>query len=127
MVSITHDAHAFALTMHILHIIILSTRKGREHMASINMSIRTDSELKAQAEKVLSQLGMSMNGTINMFLQQIVRDRAVPLSLSLSSEQSLYADLLRARTEREQGIEYLSVDSVLDSIDSAIEKGSANG
>ena len=64
-------------------------------MASINMSIRTDSELKAQAEQVLSQLGMNMTGTINMFLQQIVRDRAVPLSLSLSSEQSLYADLLR--------------------------------
>lgn len=126
MVSIAHDAHAFALTMHILHI-IMSTRMGGEHMASINMSIRTDSELKAQAEKVLSQLGMSMNGTINMFLQQIVRDRAVPLSLSLSSEQSLYADLLRARTEREQGVEYLSVDSVLDSIDSAIERGSTNG
>ena len=49
-------------------------------MASINMSIRTDSELKAQAEKVLSQLGMNMTGTINMFLQQIVRDQAVPLS-----------------------------------------------
>ena len=44
-------------------------------MASINMSIRTDSELKAQAEQVLSQLGMNMTGTINMFLQQIVRDR----------------------------------------------------
>ena len=54
-------------------------------MASINMSIRTDSELKAQAEAVLSQLGMNMNGTINMFLHQIFRDRAVPLSLSLSS------------------------------------------
>ena len=94
-------------------------------MASINMSIRTDSELKAQAEQVLSQLGMNMTGTINMFLQQIVR--AVPLSLSLSSEQSLYADLLKARTEREQGVEYLSSDSVLRSIDSAIEKGSANG
>ena len=94
---------------------------------SINMSIRTDSELKAQAEQVLSQLGMNMTGTINMFLQQIVRDRAVPLSLSLSSEQSLYADLLKARTEREQGVEYLSSDSVLRSIDSAIEKGSANG
>ena len=92
-------------------------------MASINMSIRTDSELKAQAEQVLSQLGMNMTGTINMFLQQIVRDRAVPLS----SEQSLYADLLKARTEREQGVEYLSSDSVLRSIDSAIEKGSANG
>jgi DNA-damage-inducible protein J len=90
-------------------------------MASINMSIRTDSELKAQAEQVLSQLGMNMTGTINMFLHQIVRDRAVPLSLSLSSEQSLYADLLKARMAREQGIEYLSGDDVLKNIDEAIE------
>ena len=96
-------------------------------MASINMSIRTDSELKAQAEKVLSQLGMNMTGTINMFLQQIVRDQAVPLSLSLSSEQSLYADLLRAKTYRERGVGYLDVDTVLCDIDRAIERGSGNG
>ena len=72
-------------------------------MASINMSIRTDSELKAQAEEILSRLGMTMNGTINMFLQQIVRDRAVPLSLSLSTPETLYADLMKARQERENG------------------------
>ena len=58
-------------------------------MASVNMSIRTDSELKAQAEEILQQLGLNMNGTINMLLKQIVRDKAVPLSLSLRSEQSL--------------------------------------
>lgn len=96
-------------------------------MASINMSIRTDSELKAQAEQVLSQLGMNMTGTINMFLQQIVRDRAVPLSLSLSSEQSLYADLLRAKTERDRGTEYVSADTVLSKIDQAIDRGTGNG
>ena len=92
-------------------------------MPSVNMSIRIDSELKAQAEQVLSQLGMNMTGTINMFLQQIVRDRAVPLSLSLSSEQSLYADLLRAKTERAQGVEYLPASRVLSEIEQAIEKG----
>lgn len=95
-------------------------------MASINMSIRTDSELKAQAEQVLSQLGMNMTGTINMFLQQIVRDRAVPLSLSLSSEQSLYADLLKAKTERDRGMEYIPADTILSNIDAAIERGSQN-
>lgn len=113
---------AIALTMHILNGIISS--KGCDYMASINMSIRTDSELKAQAEKVLSKLGMNMTGTINMFLQQIVRDQAVPLSLSLSSEQSLYADLLRAKTDRERGVEYLDADAVLCDIDRAIERGS---
>ena len=52
-------------------------------MASINMSIRTDSTLKLNAEQVLSQLGMSMNGAINMFLQQIVRDQAVHRAIHL--------------------------------------------
>lgn len=89
-------------------------------MGSINMSIRTDSELKAQAEQVLSQLGMNMTGAINMFLRQIVRDRAVPLSLSLSSEQSLYADLLRAKAEREQGIEGISASQLLEDMDRII-------
>ena len=95
-------------------------------MASINMSIRTDSELKAQAEQILAQLGMNMTGTINMFLQQIVRDRAVPLSLSLSSEQSLYADLLRAKVERDSGAEYLSADEFLTRMDQAIEGAGEN-
>lgn len=96
-------------------------------MASINMSIRTDSELKAQAEQVLAQLGMNMTGTINMFLQQIVRDRAVPLSLSLSSEQSLYADLLRAKVERDQGVEYVPAEEVLGRMSKAIEGAAGDG
>ncbi|USF27678.1 hypothetical protein N510_002635 [Firmicutes bacterium ASF500] len=95
-------------------------------MATVNMSIRTDSELKAQAEKILSQLGMTMNGTINMFLQQIVRDRAVPLSLSLSSERSLYADLLQARIDRMNGVEYLSMEEVLENMDAAIQRGASD-
>ena len=95
-------------------------------MASISMSIRIDSSLKTSAEQILSQLGMSMNGAINMFLQQIVRDQAVPLSLSLSTEQSVCADLLRSKLEREQGVTYVSGDTVLRSIARAIEEGAAN-
>ena len=91
-------------------------------MSSINMSIRTDSELKAQAELVLSQLGMNMTGAINMFLRQIVRDRAVPLSLSLGSEQSLYADLLRAKAEREQGVEGVPASQLLADMDRIIKE-----
>ena len=89
-------------------------------MASINMSIRTDSELKAQAEAVLSQLGMTMNGTINMFLHQIVREKAVPLNLSLSSEQSVYADLLYAQTERAGGYQGRNARDLLADMDQMI-------
>lgn len=91
-------------------------------MASINMSIRTDSELKAQAEFVLSQLGMTMNGTINMFLQQIVRERAVPLNLSLNTEQSMYADLLFAQGERAKGHVGRNSDAVLADMDRILKR-----
>ena len=90
-------------------------------MPSINMSIRTDSELKAQAEEILSQLGMTMNGTINMFLHQIVRDKAVPLSLSLSTEQSLYADLLSAQSERVNGYKGRNARDLLADMDRILE------
>ncbi len=92
-------------------------------MSSVNMSIRTDSELKAQAEQILSRLGMTMNGTINMFLQQIVRDKAVPLSLSLSGEQAVYADLLAAQTERAQGYRGRTADALLADMDKLLREG----
>ena len=91
-------------------------------MASINMSIRVDPELKAQAEAVLSKLGMNMNGTINMFLHQIVRDQAVPLSLSLHTERSIYADLLASQTERAMGAYGRNARSVLTDMDEIIAR-----
>lgn len=70
----------------------------------------------------MSKLGMNMNGTINLFLQQIVQDRAVPLALYLSTEQSLYADLLNAQVERAQGNVGRPACEVLADIDKIIER-----
>lgn len=92
-----------------------------------NMSIRVDSELKGQAEQILSQLGMNMTGAVNMFLQQIVRERAVPLSLSLDSSRSLYADLLSAQHDREQGFIGRSADDVLVDMKAIIEAAERDG
>lgn len=68
-----------------------------------NLSMRVDSSLKAQAEEVLSGVGMTMTGAFTMFLKQIVREQSVPLSLSLGSSNAVYADLLEAQTERLNG------------------------
>ena len=114
----------FALTLHTSYRIIISSVI---ETASVNVSIRMDSELKAQAEQAFAQLGMNMTGTINLPLLQIARDRAVPLSLSLSSEQSLYADLLRARTERAQGSQGHTAENMLSEIDQIIADAEGQG
>lgn len=96
-------------------------------MASTNISIRIDSELKEQAEAILNQLGLTLTGSINMFLRQIVRDKAIPLSLSLSCEQSLYADLLNAKVNREQGVQGISTAEVLTKMDRVIDRVESGG
>jgi len=48
-----------------------------------SISIRLDSRLKEQTEHVLQQLGLNMTAVVNMLFHQIVRDQAIPLSLSL--------------------------------------------
>lgn len=98
-------------------------------MNTISMSIRTDPDLKAQAEEVLTRLGMTMNGTINMFLMQIVREQAVPLNLSLNPPQALYADLMHAESERAAGYQGRTGDEVLSEMRQIIsdaKRGSRN-
>ncbi|MBQ6985918.1 MAG: type II toxin-antitoxin system RelB/DinJ family antitoxin [Oscillibacter sp.] len=92
-----------------------------------NLSIRVDSDLKAQAEDILSELGITMTGAFTMFLKQIVRERAVPLSLSLDSSNALYADLLEARTARLNGYQGRDGWDVLSDMLKAIDEEGGNG
>lgn len=89
-------------------------------MASTSMTIRTDAELKAQVEDILDQLGMNMSSAINMFFHQIVRERAVPLNLSLEKQPSVYEDLLFAQAERKRGAVGRSANDVLADMDRII-------
>ncbi|MGO5027415.1 hypothetical protein [Candidatus Agathobaculum pullicola] len=63
----------------------------------------------------------------NLLGRQFFADRpnekwlAVPLSLALSSEQSLYADLLNAKISREQGVQGTSAAEVLPEMDRMID------
>jgi len=54
-------------------------------MASANINIRTDSELKAKAQVVLADLGLDMSTAINVFLSQVVYWQAIPFKISKPS------------------------------------------
>ena len=47
-------------------------------MSAININIRTDRELEAQAQSVLADLGLDMTTAINDFLTQVVREKSMP-------------------------------------------------
>ncbi|MDR1656461.1 MAG: type II toxin-antitoxin system RelB/DinJ family antitoxin [Deltaproteobacteria bacterium] len=55
-------------------------------MTETRVSVRIDDATKRQAEAVFAALGMNMSTGINIFLAQVVRSRAIPFALELSSD-----------------------------------------
>ena len=52
-------------------------------MATTNLNIRTDKEIKDQAERIFSELGLNMSTAINMFLRTTIRENGIPFALKL--------------------------------------------
>ena len=58
-------------------------------MANIsNVSFRIDSDLKAQADTLFSQLGMNMTTAFNIFLRQSVREGRIPFDITINTPNS---------------------------------------
>ena len=51
-------------------------------MATTNISIRVDTELKKQAESMLSDMGLNMTTAMNIFLRQVVRQGKIPFEIA---------------------------------------------
>lgn len=49
-----------------------------------NISIRMDSELKAQAEALFGELGMNLTTAFNIFVRQSLRKGGIPFEISLA-------------------------------------------
>ncbi len=50
-------------------------------MANANMTIRLDENLKVQADELFSDLGISTNAAITMFIKQAVREQRIPFEI----------------------------------------------
>ena len=51
-------------------------------MATITMTIKTDSELETKAKSVFADLGLDMSTAINIYLKQVVYKEAIPFEIS---------------------------------------------
>ena len=90
-----------------------------------SISIRMDSELKECAENVIEQLGLNMTVVINMLFRQIVREQAIPLSLSLSTSVGVLDDLALAKAERAKGYKSRYMDDVISDMEKTVAEAGA--
>ena len=90
-------------------------------MKDKSISIRMDSSLKEQTETVLEQFGLNMTTVVNMLFRQIVREQAVPLSLSLKPTTNTLEELKSARTERSEGYVGRTANDVIGSMEQVVK------
>lgn len=62
-------------------------------MATVNVTIRMDENLKKQADELFSDLGLSLSAAITMFAKQAVREQRIPFevtrNISMASDQTI--------------------------------------
>ena len=52
-------------------------------MATTNLNIRTDKDIKEQADAIFSELGLTMTTAINIILRTTIRENGIPFTLKL--------------------------------------------
>ena len=68
-------------------------------MATTNVSIRMDTELKAQADELFAELGMNLSTAFNIFVRQSIRDGGIPFEITLNQPSK---DTIAAMLEAER-------------------------
>jgi len=54
-------------------------------MATTNLNIRIDADLKKQAEEIFNELGLNMSTALTVFLRQTVRSNGIPFEMRLDT------------------------------------------
>ena len=63
-------------------------------MATTNLNIRTDKEIKDQAEKIFNELGLNITTAVNIFLRTAVREHGIPFELKLEVPNEITAEAI---------------------------------
>ena len=68
-------------------------------MTTTNINIRMDSDLKAQADALFGELGMTLSTAFNIFVRQSIRDGGIPFEITLNQPSK---DTIAAMLEAER-------------------------
>lgn len=78
--------------------------------STTNISIRMDSDLKAQADALFGELGMNLSTAFNIFVRQSLREGRIPFDISLNqpNKETIAAMLEAERIARDPSVKHYS-------------------
>lgn len=89
-------------------------------MATTNINVRVDSELKQEAEALFSDLGLNMSSAINMFLRSAINYNGIPFEVKRSTPNAETRAVLDEYAEMKKNPNkykrYESFDEILEEV-----------
>ena len=96
-------------------IITNTKRDGYMAGSTTNISIRMDSDLKAQADTLFGELGMNLSTAFNIFVRQSLREGRIPFDISLNqpNKETIAAMLEAERIAKDPSVKgYTDLDEL---------------
>ena len=81
-----------------------------------NISIRMDTDLKAAAEELYSELGMNLSTAFNIFVRQSLRDGGIPFKITKGTpnKETVSAILEAERIAKDSSVKgYTNMDELI--------------
>ncbi len=85
-------------------------------MTIANIHVKVNSDIKAETEEVLSQIGISMSDLFNMTMRRVIIERRIPFDttipeIEMPREMSIdslneWKELINKRIESDNGVRY---------------------
>lgn len=94
-------------------------------MATTNLNIRIDKDIKDQAEEIFNELGLNMTTAVNMFLRTAIREQGIPFELKLDVPNETTAAAIeegRKMMSDSSAPRYSSMDSLKEALEVWIER-----
>ena len=83
-------------------------------MATTNINISIDSELKNKAQSVFEALGLDISTAVNMFIKQVIRNQGFPFLPTTDPfySKSNMEHLMRVKTDADAGLNMTNHDLI---------------
>lgn len=86
-------------------------------MAKVSTTISLDSEVKAQSQALLAEMGLDLSTAVGVFLRQMIRERRFPCEIALDTPNAVtLAAMEQARRGEEVYGPFHSVEDLMESL-----------
>ena len=89
-------------------------------MATTNITMRIDEELKAQAEELFADLGLNMTSAFTVYVKQAIREQGIPFVISREVPNAETTEALeevrRMKQDSSRVKTYTDVDEMMEEL-----------